>query len=144
MLPKCLSVQLASMCIHVSLKCFEACRSRPQFLPGIPADSCQLSSAASLAQGLEFVVGRFKQTGCQGIPPEVLREAARVSCGSLAIWFKAAIVSHVAMRPIFGDVGHYHGFLHRLDVPSSGLILVAASISDAHTDGTCTSQKPRG
>ncbi|OLQ15054.1 hypothetical protein AK812_SmicGene765 [Symbiodinium microadriaticum] len=30
-------------------------------------------------------------------------------------------------RPIFEDPGHYHGFLHRLDVPSSGLILVAAS-----------------
>ncbi|CAE7904851.1 unnamed protein product, partial [Symbiodinium necroappetens] len=29
--------------------------------------------------------------------------------------------------PIFEDPGHYHGFLHRLDVPSSGLILVATS-----------------
>ena len=31
-------------------------------------------------------------------------------------------------RSIFHDTGHYHGFLHRLDVPSSGLVLLAASV----------------
>ena len=29
------------------------------------------------------------------------------------------------LGPVADDVQHHHGFLHRLDVPSSGLILVA-------------------
>ena len=33
----------------------------------------------------------------------------------------------LGQRPIFGDSSHNHGFLHRLDVPSSGLILAAES-----------------
>ncbi|CAK9098822.1 Pentatricopeptide repeat-containing protein At5g02860 [Durusdinium trenchii] len=30
-------------------------------------------------------------------------------------------------RRLFEDVGHHHGFLHRLDVPSSGLVVLAKS-----------------
>ena len=33
------------------------------------------------------------------------------------------------LGPVADDVQHHHGFLHRLDVPSSGLILVAKTYS---------------
>jgi len=37
--------------------------------------------------------------------------------------------AEVPLGPVADDVQHHHGFLHRLDVPSSGLILVAKTYS---------------
>ncbi|CAE7568365.1 unnamed protein product, partial [Symbiodinium pilosum] len=48
---------------------------------------------------------------CDGEAPEQLLDVAKAKFG--------------AGTPIFADSAHWHGFLHRLDVPCSGMILVA-------------------
>ena len=39
------------------------------------------------------------------------------------------IQAEMPLGPVADDVQHHHGFLHRLDVPSSGLILMAKTYS---------------
>ena len=39
----------------------------------------------------------------------------------------SAFFQALGQRPIFANVAHNRGFLHRLDIPSSGLILAATT-----------------
>ncbi|CAE7561882.1 rluD, partial [Symbiodinium sp. CCMP2456] len=50
---------------------------------------------------------------CDGEAPVQLLDLAKATFGE--------------STPIFGDAAHWHGFLHRLDVPCSGLVLLATT-----------------
>jgi len=52
----------------------------------------------------------------------------QASCGSVTKHLRACLL-HPRWWPLVRDQGNRHGFLHRLDIPSSGLILAAKSYS---------------
>eukprot|EP00435_Cladocopium_sp_Y103_P011108 s3661_g2.t2 len=83
--------------------------------PGLPKGSLETMETPQLLrfEGEQLLI--FKPTGWEVEDPDGEQSLGRF------------LLQHVGRRPIFRDRRATFGFLHRLDVPSSGLILAASS-----------------